>query len=108
MIEIKTFNKIEEETNSLNLINYEPLRVDLSKILENQRISKKKTRSNIRNYPKRIHWDSPTKPRAFTVKRPTEAAIKNCCRGIKCHQRRTGRKGSSEGSLVQTKTFTQA
>ena len=35
-------NKIQKENNSLDLINYEPLRDELSKILENQRISKKK------------------------------------------------------------------
>ena len=35
-------NKIQKENNSLNLPNYEPLRDELSKILENQRISKKK------------------------------------------------------------------
>ena len=34
--------KIKKENNSLNLPNYEPLRDELSKILENQRISKKK------------------------------------------------------------------
>ena len=35
-------NKIQKENNSLDLTNYEPLRDELSKILENQRISKKK------------------------------------------------------------------
>ena len=35
-------NKIQKENNSLDLPNYEPLRDELSKILENQRISKKK------------------------------------------------------------------
>ena len=36
-------NKIEKkENNNLDLINYEPLKDELSKILENQRISKKK------------------------------------------------------------------
>jgi integrase len=34
--------KIKKENNSLSLPNYEPLRDELSKILENQRISKKK------------------------------------------------------------------
>jgi integrase len=34
-------NKIQKENNSLDLTNYEPLRDELSKILENQRISKK-------------------------------------------------------------------
>ena len=32
-------NKIQKENNSLDLPNYEPLRDELSKILENQRIS---------------------------------------------------------------------
>ena len=35
-------NKIQKENNSLDLPNYQPLRNELSKILENQRISKKK------------------------------------------------------------------
>jgi integrase len=35
-------NKIQKENNSLDLTNYEPLRDELSKILENQRIGKKK------------------------------------------------------------------
>lgn len=35
-------NKIQKENNSVDLTNYEPLRDELSKILENQRISKKK------------------------------------------------------------------
>ena len=35
-------NKIQKENNSLDLPNYQPLRKELSKILENQRISKKK------------------------------------------------------------------
>ena len=35
-------NKIQKENNSLDLPNYQPLRDELSKILENQRISKKK------------------------------------------------------------------
>ena len=35
-------NKIQKENNSLDLPNYEPFRNELSKILENQRISKKK------------------------------------------------------------------
>lgn len=40
---IQMKNKIEKkENNSLGLPNYEPLRYELSKILENQRISKKK------------------------------------------------------------------
>lgn len=40
---IKMKNKIEKkEKNSLDLINYEPLKDQLSNILENQRISKKK------------------------------------------------------------------
>ena len=34
--------KIKKESNSLDLLNYQPLRKELSKILENQRISKKK------------------------------------------------------------------
>ena len=34
--------KINKENNSLASTNYEPLRNELSKILENQRISKKK------------------------------------------------------------------
>ena len=34
--------KIQKENNSLDLTNYQPLRNELSKILENQRISKKK------------------------------------------------------------------
>ena len=39
---IQKLNKIEKENNSLDLPNYESLRDELSKILENQRISKKK------------------------------------------------------------------
>ena len=35
-------NKIQKENNSLDLPNYQPLRNELSNILENQRISKKK------------------------------------------------------------------
>lgn len=35
-------NKIQKENNSLDSPNYQPLRNELSKILENQRISKKK------------------------------------------------------------------
>ena len=35
-------NKIQKENNSLDLLNYQPLRNELSNILENQRISKKK------------------------------------------------------------------
>ena len=35
-------NKIQKENNTLGLPNYEPLRDEFSKILENQRISKKK------------------------------------------------------------------
>jgi uncharacterized protein with PIN domain len=35
-------NKIQKENNSLDLLNYEALKDKLSKILENQRISKKK------------------------------------------------------------------
>ena len=35
-------NKIQKENHSLDLPNYQPLRNELSKILENQRISKKK------------------------------------------------------------------
>ena len=35
-------NKIQKENNSLDLPNYQPLRNELSQILENQRISKKK------------------------------------------------------------------
>ena len=35
-------NKIQKENNSLDLPNYQPLRDELCKILENQRISKKK------------------------------------------------------------------
>ena len=35
-------NKIKKENNSLDLPNYQPLRDELSNILENQRISKKK------------------------------------------------------------------
>jgi len=34
--------KIKKENNNLNLLNYEPLKDELSNILENQRISKKK------------------------------------------------------------------
>jgi len=34
--------KIKQENNNLNLLNYEPLKDELSNILENQRISKKK------------------------------------------------------------------
>ena len=35
-------NKIQKENNSLDLSNYEPLKDELSKILENQKVSKKK------------------------------------------------------------------
>lgn len=35
-------NKIQKENNSLDLSNYEPLKAELSKILENQKVSKKK------------------------------------------------------------------
>ena len=35
-------NKIQKKNNNLAFPNYEPLRDELSKILENQRISKKK------------------------------------------------------------------
>lgn len=38
----KKIQKINKENNSLALTNYELLRNELSKILENQRISKKK------------------------------------------------------------------
>lgn len=69
-------NKIQKNKNNLALQNYETLKDELSKILENQRINKKKPRSNIRDYPKKIYWDSITKRRAFKVKRPTKAAIK--------------------------------
>ena len=50
--------KINKENNKL--ANYKSLQIELSKILENQRIGKKKTRSNIRNYSKRIYWTSST------------------------------------------------
>lgn len=50
--------KINKENNSLASTNYESLRNELSKILENQRISKEKTRSNIGNYLKRVYWIS--------------------------------------------------
>ena len=36
------YSAFQKENNSLDLPNYEPLRDELSKILENQRISKKK------------------------------------------------------------------
>ena len=39
---VQKLNQIEKENNSLNLSIYKPLRNELSKILENQRISKKK------------------------------------------------------------------
>ena len=69
-------NKIQNNNNNLTLQNYETLKDELSKILENQRVNKKKTRSNIRDYPKRIYWDSITKLRTFKVKRPTKSAIR--------------------------------
>ncbi len=54
-------NKIQKENNSLDLSNYEPLRDELSNILENQRISKKKQDQILETYPKRVYWISLTK-----------------------------------------------
>ena len=67
--------KINKENNKL--ANYESLQIELSKILENQRISKKK-QDQILETTQRGFIGSALRNKN-KVKRTTETAIKNCC-----------------------------